>query len=142
MLREIRKQLSIFVPLSQWQALRMECAESRISMSDMLKGWLTPHLERLTASAGSSNASASAAENGATEPNSAVDAADKLFEELRGLVSAVEARAAAAACGSKSDRKKASKAASRHAEAIHELCVGRVAGDAKLAIRGIFHDPA
>jgi hypothetical protein len=46
-LPEVRKQVSIFVPLSDWRALREEAARRRIPMTELCRGWMKPHMDRL-----------------------------------------------------------------------------------------------
>ena len=45
--REIRKQISIFLPLSDWKAIRFEAARQRIPMTELCRRWMKPDLERL-----------------------------------------------------------------------------------------------
>ncbi|WP_166830870.1 hypothetical protein [Thalassoroseus pseudoceratinae] len=45
--REIRKQVSIFMPLSDWKAIRFEAARQRIPMSELCRRWMNPDMERL-----------------------------------------------------------------------------------------------
>ncbi len=44
---EIRKQISIFVPLSDWKALRAEAARRRVPMTELCRRWIGPELRRL-----------------------------------------------------------------------------------------------
>lgn len=44
---EFRKQISIFVPLPIWQALRAEAARQKLPISEMCRRWIIPHLENL-----------------------------------------------------------------------------------------------
>ncbi len=44
---EIRKQISIFIPLSDWKAIRYEAARRKIPMTELCRGWMHPGLERL-----------------------------------------------------------------------------------------------
>lgn len=46
---EIRKQISIFVPLSDWKAIRGEAARQRIPMTELCRRWMKPGLDRLRA---------------------------------------------------------------------------------------------
>lgn len=46
-LSEIRKQISIFVALEDWKALRAEAARRRTPMTELCRRWLKPHLDRL-----------------------------------------------------------------------------------------------
>jgi hypothetical protein len=45
--QEIRKQISIFVPLSDWKALRAEAARRRTPMTELCRQWLRPHFDSL-----------------------------------------------------------------------------------------------
>ncbi|HUG92707.1 MAG TPA: hypothetical protein VML55_17835 [Planctomycetaceae bacterium] len=45
--REIRKQISIFVPLSDWRIVRDEAIRRRQPMTELCRGWMEPHLSRL-----------------------------------------------------------------------------------------------
>jgi hypothetical protein len=44
---ELRKQISLFVPLSQWKAIRREAARQRIPMTELCRRWLKPGLDEL-----------------------------------------------------------------------------------------------
>lgn len=44
---EIRKQISIFVPLSDWRAIRFEAARQRIPMTELCRRWMKRDLDRL-----------------------------------------------------------------------------------------------
>ncbi len=44
---EHRKQISLFVPLSQWKAIRQEAARRRIPMTELCRRWLQPALDDL-----------------------------------------------------------------------------------------------
>lgn len=44
---EIRKQISIFVPLSDWKAIREEAARQRIPMTELCRRWMRPEMTRL-----------------------------------------------------------------------------------------------
>jgi hypothetical protein len=46
-LPEIRKQISIFLPLSDWRRLRSEAIHRGVPMTDICRKWLEPNLERL-----------------------------------------------------------------------------------------------
>lgn len=37
---EIRKQISIFVPLSDWKAIRLEAARLKIPMTELCRRWM------------------------------------------------------------------------------------------------------
>ncbi len=45
--REIRKQVSIFMPLSDWKAIRFEAAKQRIPMSELCRRWMNSDMQRL-----------------------------------------------------------------------------------------------
>ena len=36
-----RKQISIFVPLNDWKALRQEAARQRVPMTEICRRWIT-----------------------------------------------------------------------------------------------------
>jgi hypothetical protein len=44
---EIRKQISLFVPVSEWRAIRGEAARRKIPMTELCRQWLRPQLQRL-----------------------------------------------------------------------------------------------
>jgi hypothetical protein len=44
---ELRKQISIFVPLSDWKAIRLEAARLRIPMTELCRRWMRSELEDL-----------------------------------------------------------------------------------------------
>ncbi|MCA9025389.1 MAG: hypothetical protein KDA86_09280 [Planctomycetaceae bacterium] len=44
---ELRKQISIFVPLSDWKVIRQEAAQRRIPMTELCRQWMHPSLDRL-----------------------------------------------------------------------------------------------
>ena len=46
-LPEIRKQVSIFVPLSDWRMIRLEAARLRIPMTELCRRWLERDMGRL-----------------------------------------------------------------------------------------------
>ncbi len=45
--REMRKQISIFVPLSDWKAIRYEAARKRIPMTELCRRWMRSEMSRL-----------------------------------------------------------------------------------------------
>ncbi|HUG90870.1 MAG TPA: hypothetical protein VML55_08560 [Planctomycetaceae bacterium] len=55
---EIRKQISIFVPLSEWRIIRDEAIRRRQPMSDLCRGWMEPQLNGLRRRARPSQAAA------------------------------------------------------------------------------------
>lgn len=44
---EIRKQISMFMPLSWWKAIRDEAAKRRCSMTELTREWIGPHIKKL-----------------------------------------------------------------------------------------------
>jgi len=44
---EFKKQLSIFVPLADWRAIRDEAIRRKISMTELCRIWMRPELDRL-----------------------------------------------------------------------------------------------
>ncbi|MFQ5733521.1 MAG: hypothetical protein ACE5KM_16405 [Planctomycetaceae bacterium] len=44
---EIRKQISIFVPLSDWKAIRGEAARKQVPMTELCRRWMKRDLDRL-----------------------------------------------------------------------------------------------
>ncbi len=44
---EIRKQVSIFMPLSDWKALRWEAARLKIPMTELCRRWMEPEFQRI-----------------------------------------------------------------------------------------------
>ena len=44
---ELRKQISLFLPLSEWKAIRQEAARKRIPMTELCRRWMRPGLEDL-----------------------------------------------------------------------------------------------
>ncbi len=44
---EIRKQVSIFMPISEWKLIRDEAARSRISMTELCRRWMKPEVAAL-----------------------------------------------------------------------------------------------
>jgi hypothetical protein len=44
---EIRKQISIFVPISEWRAIRQEAARLRIPMTELCRRWMRPGMTGL-----------------------------------------------------------------------------------------------
>lgn len=43
----LRKQVSLFLPLSDWKALREEAARHRISMTELCRRWMEPSMTAL-----------------------------------------------------------------------------------------------
>ncbi len=46
----IRKQISIFVPVSDWRAIRLEAARLRIPITELCRRWMDHDLRKLRAS--------------------------------------------------------------------------------------------
>ncbi len=46
-LAPFRKQISIFVPVADWKAIRHEAARRRIPMTELCRRWLEPELNDL-----------------------------------------------------------------------------------------------
>ena len=44
---EIRKQISIFVPLSDWRLIRQEAARKRIPITELCRRWMRPGMADL-----------------------------------------------------------------------------------------------
>lgn len=44
---ELRKQISIFLPLSDWRALRAEAARNRIPITELCRRWMLPQMSKL-----------------------------------------------------------------------------------------------
>lgn len=44
---EIRKQISIFVPISDWRVIRLEAARRRIPITELCRQWMRPHVAQL-----------------------------------------------------------------------------------------------
>jgi len=44
---EARKQISIFIPVSDWRAMRHEAARNQIPMTELCRRWMKPEMERL-----------------------------------------------------------------------------------------------
>jgi hypothetical protein len=44
---ELRKQVSLFVPLSDWRTIRNEAARQRIPMTELCRRWMEPDLNLL-----------------------------------------------------------------------------------------------
>ncbi len=42
-----RKQISIFIPLTDWKAMRMEAAAQRIPITELCRCWMEPGLRSL-----------------------------------------------------------------------------------------------
>lgn len=44
---EIRKQISIFLPVSDWRVLRAAAAERKIPITELCREWIYPELRQL-----------------------------------------------------------------------------------------------
>lgn len=44
---ELKKQVSVFLPLSDWKAVRFEAARRRIPMTELCRRWMEPELRRI-----------------------------------------------------------------------------------------------
>lgn len=44
---EIRKQISIFLPVSDWRILRQEAARRRLPITELCRQWMRPHMDKL-----------------------------------------------------------------------------------------------
>ena len=44
---KFRKQISIFIPLEDWKALRLAAAQQRLPMTELCRRWMEPGLEAL-----------------------------------------------------------------------------------------------
>lgn len=44
---ELKKQISVFVPLSDWKAVRFEAARRRVPMTELCRAWMEPQLRRI-----------------------------------------------------------------------------------------------
>jgi hypothetical protein len=44
---EIRKQISLFVPLSDYRALRLAAAKRHLPMAELIRRWIDPELKKL-----------------------------------------------------------------------------------------------
>ncbi len=44
---EIRKQISLLLPLSHWKAIRLEAARRKTPMTAIVSEWVRPHINQL-----------------------------------------------------------------------------------------------
>ncbi|HTN01277.1 hypothetical protein [Planctellipticum variicoloris] len=44
---EIRKQISLFLPVSDWRILRLEAARRRLPITELCRQWMRPHMDKL-----------------------------------------------------------------------------------------------
>lgn len=44
---EIRKQISLFLPVSDWKILRLEAARRRLPITELCRQWIRPHMDKL-----------------------------------------------------------------------------------------------
>ena len=49
--RRLQKQISIFLPVSDWRLVRHEAARRGIPITELCRQWLRPHIRRLGSSA-------------------------------------------------------------------------------------------
>lgn len=47
-----RKQISIFLPLEDWKAIRLEAARLRIPMTELCRRWMKEDMEKLRSKQG------------------------------------------------------------------------------------------
>ncbi|WP_339907763.1 hypothetical protein [Symmachiella dynata] len=52
---ELRKQISLFIPLSHWKAIRQEAARLNIPMTELCRRWMKSELTALLDQSGTSN---------------------------------------------------------------------------------------
>jgi hypothetical protein len=45
--KEFKKQVSFYLPLSEWKAIRLEAAKKRISQTELVKRWIKRDIQRL-----------------------------------------------------------------------------------------------
>ena len=48
---ELHKQISIFLPLPEWRALRAEAARQGIPITELCRRWMAPHIASLASQA-------------------------------------------------------------------------------------------
>ena len=44
---QLRKQISIFLPLADWKAIRLEAARQKIPMTELCRRWMKQDMEKL-----------------------------------------------------------------------------------------------
>lgn len=44
---EIRKQISIFLPVSDWRVLRQAAADEQIPITELCRRWINPEISEL-----------------------------------------------------------------------------------------------
>ena len=44
---QIRKQISIFLPVSDWRVLRQEAANQQIPITELCRRWIGPEIAKL-----------------------------------------------------------------------------------------------
>ncbi|WP_437223052.1 hypothetical protein SH661x_003054 [Planctomicrobium sp. SH661] len=47
---EIKKQISIFLPITDWRALRLEAARQEVPITELCRRWIIPEIGKLTQS--------------------------------------------------------------------------------------------
>lgn len=52
---ELKKQISIFIPLSEWRAIRLEAARLNIPMTELCRRWMRSDLDQICRRATDSN---------------------------------------------------------------------------------------
>ena len=45
--KEIRKQISIFLPISDWRVLRYEAAQQQVPITELCRRWICPEIALL-----------------------------------------------------------------------------------------------
>lgn len=49
---KIRKQISIFLPISDWRTLRLEAARQGVPITELCRRWICPEIDSLKTVAG------------------------------------------------------------------------------------------
>ncbi|WP_092051521.1 hypothetical protein [Planctomicrobium piriforme] len=44
---ELKKQISIFLPVSDWRALRQEAARQQVPITELCRRWIVPEISKL-----------------------------------------------------------------------------------------------
>jgi hypothetical protein len=44
---EMKKQISIFLPVSEWRTLRQEAARQHVPITELCRRWILPEISRL-----------------------------------------------------------------------------------------------
>lgn len=45
--REPSKQISLFIPLSEWKVLRQEASRLKVPMTELCRQWMKPQVQRV-----------------------------------------------------------------------------------------------